>query len=253
MEKVLLKHLATDAQEAGYLDDVKIAIVNNGQSASFEVKKEIGRIEKAIQTVNVEIENVFRLQSENPFSDSAKAVIAERIEALSKKRKVHQDYLAELKAKQDDLLEADEITASIESKLVSLKKAMSKAEPATLKRLIRNMYDVIILREGRLEGFYVTAKDDAENHQSLKNKKASGDNPEALLFNSNRQPFSSWHPSVPKVAYWSDWWTLQGSNLRPQTCHACALPTELKALKQVYLLLLMDLNFKQNYSLTLEP
>lgn len=207
VEKLLLKHLATDAQEAGYLDDVKTAIINNDQGASLEVKKEIGRIEKAIQAVNVEIENVFRLQSENPFSDSANAVITERIEALSKKRRVHQDYLAELKAKQDDLMEADEITTSIENKLMSLKKAMTKAEPATLKRLIRNMYDVLILREGRLEGYYITTNDDKDHHQSSKNKKASGDNPEALLFNSNRQPFSGWHPSVPKVAYWSDWWT----------------------------------------------
>lgn len=206
VEKTLLGHLANDAKDAGYLDDLKMTIINNGESACSDVKKEMQRIGKAIKSVDGEIENVFRLQSENPLSVSVREVITERLEKLSSSRKVHQDYLLELKHKQEDLLEADEITTSIEEKLHVLQKSMGKAEPAVLKRLIRNMYDVIFLKEGRLEGYYLTTSGDDGDIQQHKKKKASGVDPGAFSPQLNHQPFSGWQPSVPTVAYWAEWW-----------------------------------------------
>ncbi len=219
VEKILLAHLATDAQEAGYLDDVTSAILKNGQSASSEVKREIQRVEKAIKAVDVEIENVFLLQSENPFSANVKGVIAERLEKLSAKKKSHSDYLADLILKKGDLLETEEITSSLDSKLSEFKKAIHKAEPVTLKRLIRGMYDVLFLKEGRLEGFYVTANRDGDSIQSSKNKKASGVFPEAFPSNLKNHLFPKWHPSGPTLAYWLEWWRRRESNPRPKNIY----------------------------------
>ena len=139
----------------------------------------------------------------------------ERLEKLSSNRKTHQDYLFELRQKQDELLETDEIATSLEEKLRLLKQSMKKAEPAVLKRLIRNLYDVIFLKEGRIEGFYVTTNRDDGSRQYSKNKKASGVLPEAFPQNSKNYLFPKWQPSGPTLAYWLDWWNLS-PNLKTQ-------------------------------------
>ena len=68
-----------------------------------------------------EIENDFKLQSENPLSENVKEVITTRLEKLSGIRKTHQDYLLELYQKQDHLLDAKDVILSIEEKLLRFK------------------------------------------------------------------------------------------------------------------------------------
>lgn len=207
VEKTLLDHLAMDAQEAGYLDQIKSRVVSNGQCSNLEVKKEISRIEKATKDVDLEIENVFKLQSENPLSENVKEVITTRLEKLSGIRKTHQDYLLELYQKQDHLLDAKDVILSIEEKLLRFKKSIVKTDPALLKRLIRNMYDVIFMKEGRLEGYYVTTNENGPDNQNSKIKKASGNTSEALVRNLKNLNSAGWQVTGPKVAYWTEWWT----------------------------------------------
>ncbi len=107
----------------------------------------------------------------------------------------------ELHQKQDHLLDAKDVILSIEEKLLRFKKSISKTEPALLKRLIRNMYDVIFMKEGRLEGYYVTTNENGPNNQNLKIKKASGITSEASVRNLKNLNSAGWQVTGPKVAY----------------------------------------------------
>ncbi|MEO5667561.1 MAG: hypothetical protein ABIR96_05855, partial [Bdellovibrionota bacterium] len=153
---------------------------------------------------------------QNSLSSNASQLVAEKLETLSNQKKRHQETLAELLEKEDDLMEPKEAIAGIEERLLSFKKALPKASPALLKRLIRNMYDVLFLNQGRLEGFYVSANADASRIQSPQKKKASGELPEAFSTLSKKpilkSPTAEWQFNGPKVAYWSEWWTRTGSN-----------------------------------------
>ena len=114
------------------------------------MKKEIQRVEKAIKKTEDEIENVFQFQLKNSLSPGTSNIVNEKLEKLGQAKKKNQEYLAELYSKESDLLDSTEVLTGIEDRIVRFKKAMPKASPALLKRLIRNMYDVLFLNEGRL-------------------------------------------------------------------------------------------------------
>jgi len=211
VEKTILEHLAKDAQDAGYLDDIEKVLVANGQVSNSGLKKAIQRIEKTIKKTDEEIESIFKFQLQNSLTSNTSQLVAEKLEGLSIQKKRHQETLAELLDKEHELLEPKEAITGIEDRLLSFKKAMPRASAPLLKRLIRNLYDVLFLNEGRLECFYITASSNPASIQSSKMKKASGVLPEAfsslfknpILQSSNAE----WQFNGPKVAYWSKWWT----------------------------------------------
>ena len=210
IEKTILDHLATDAQDAGYMEKIEEALISNGQVATESLKKEIQRVEKAIKKTEDEIENVFQFQLKNSLSPSTSNIVNEKLEKLGQTKKKSQEYLAELFSKEADLLDSKEVLTGIEDRLVRFKKAMPKASPALLKRLIRNMYDVLFLNEGRLEGFYLMAEASASASPSFKKKMASGDHPETILSYSKNPLTNSgpamWQVSGRQFAYWANWW-----------------------------------------------
>lgn len=221
VEKCILEHLANDAQVAGYLEDIEKALVANGQVSSSGVKKAIQRIKKAIEKTDEEIESVFKFQLQNSLSSNTSQLVVEKLETLSKQKKHHQEALAELLLKEEDLQAPKETVAGIEDRLRSFKKSLPKASPALIKRLIRNMYDVLFLNQGRLEGFYLTANTDHANNHSSQMKKASGVLPEAFssLFKipTLQSATATWQSNGPKVAYWSEWWRRWELNPRPNS------------------------------------
>jgi site-specific DNA recombinase len=216
VEKTILDHLANDAQDAGYLDKIGEALTSNGQVATSTLKKEIQRVEKAIKKTEDEIENVFQFQLKNSLSPGTSNIVNEKLEKLGQTKKKNEEYLAELFAKEADLLDSKEALDGIEDRIIRFKKAMPKASPALLKRLIRNLYDVLFLNQGKLEGYYLMASASASASHSFKNKKASGDHPEAFLSYSKNPITNSspamWQVSGRPFAYWAKWWTLAGSN-----------------------------------------
>lgn len=137
-------------------------------------------------------------------------MVAEKLEDLAAQKKRHQEALAELLEKESKLLEPQEVLSGIEERLVAFKKALPKAKAPLLKRLIRNMYDVVLLNQGRIEGFYLTANQNPTSTLSSKTKTASGNFPDAvptyLLKPTLNQTIANWHISGRKVAYWSEWW-----------------------------------------------
>ena len=137
-------------------------------------------------------------------------MVAEKLEDLSIQKKRQQESLAELLEKENNLLEPQEVLSGIEERLIAFKRALPKAKAPLLKRLIRNMYDVVLLNQGRIEGFYLTANPNPTSTTPSKIKMASGDLPNVvpnyLLKPTLNQTIAKWHISGRKVAYWSDWW-----------------------------------------------
>ena len=137
-------------------------------------------------------------------------MVAEKLEDLAAQKKRHQEALAELLEKESSLLEPQEVLRGIEERLVAFKKALPKAKAPLLKRLIRNMYDVVLLNQGRIEGFYLTANQNPAFTPSPKTKTASGNLPDAvptyLLKPTLNQSIANWHISGRKFAYCLEWW-----------------------------------------------
>ena len=211
VEKVILEHLADDAIEAGYLEDVATALKANGGLTNAGLSKAIDRVEQEIAATDRELENLMKFEVAAALTSGTSKVLAERMETLSLQKRTLSETLADLMDKEKRAVDAGKSIQDIEARILEFKRKSRHGNPMVLKRLLRGLYDVIYIAEGRLQGFYRPVRTSRSFDPRPGNQVASGNSPEATSSILKKLgidlPLAGWQESGLKVAYWGNWWT----------------------------------------------
>lgn len=211
VEKVILEHLADDAIEAGYLEDIATALKSNGGLTNAGLSKAIDRVEQEIAATDRELENLMKFEVAAALTSGTSKVLAERMETLSLQKRTLSETLADLMDKEKRAVDAGKSIQDIEARILEFKRKSRHGNPMVLKRLLRGLYDVIYIAEGRLQGFYRPVRTSHSFDPRPGNQVASGNSPEATSSILKKLgidlPLAGWQESGLKVAYWGNWWT----------------------------------------------
>ncbi|PIU01018.1 MAG: hypothetical protein COT74_00495 [Bdellovibrionales bacterium CG10_big_fil_rev_8_21_14_0_10_45_34] len=204
------KHDDEVVWRSGHFKALEKTIQSSLKDNGKDLDREIARVEKKVAAVELEIESVFKFQMQNTISQNAARLASERLDKLALDRKKIVELFEDLQTRRSDSVDTNVAVQGIEERLVKFKKGLAKSSEALKKRLLRGLFDVIFLKDDRLEGFYYLAES-ARSNPSIQTKKASGDLPEAFpkpkLKPSKSEVPANWQSFVPKVAYCGNWWT----------------------------------------------
>ncbi len=231
LENTVVNYLSEVTQRAGHLDRVEKSVSKVGRAGRRELKDQISSYKKKLVKIDQEIESVFKFQLKGNLSKKSASLVDKQLNNLADQKASIEDHLTDLHTKSETLLDTKLVMRGIEDRLETFQKGVKRAKPTQIKRLLRNLFDVILLKQDRLEGHYFMAEQMAVSRQSSNAKEASGVLPEAssnlIQFPKKSDPAAIWQSGVQKFAYCANWWSGSGSNRRPLRCQRNALPAEL--------------------------
>jgi hypothetical protein len=191
IEDAILKHLDKVLEDSGYLDQIENNIKQCMGLSKAADKSKKATLEKSIQKIEVEIENVFKLTMTMKSGSAGSDLIHDKLQKLAEKKKAMEMELGEIANAQNDALQIKSAKETILANALNLKKAMKKAKPHFQKRLFGLTFQQFLATKDGLKVFYTLVDGMKTEGNTLKNKKPSESYSEGFL----NQSFNKWAKS----------------------------------------------------------
>ena len=187
IEDAIIKHLDQVILSVGYLDKIESNIeksVGTNKSAS-KAKKD--QVEKSISKIASEIDSVFKLLTSFSEHTAGGDLVKERLQMLAIKKKELENELDCAVFEEHSSVNTKEAKRIIEDRVLEFKRGWKKANPNLQKRLVRQIFNQLVLTEKGLEAYYSLAEDEKIVGYDLKKQKPLGLHPDGR-FPSLQQP-----------------------------------------------------------------
>ncbi len=187
IEDAIIKHLDQVILSVGYLDQIEANIeksVGTNKSAS-KSKKDL--VEKSIYKITSEIDSVFKLLIGFSDNTAANELVKDRLQTLAIKKKELESELDCVVNDEYSLVDTREAKKIIEDRVLDFKRGWKKANPNQQKKLVRRIFNQLILTESGLQAYYSMAEDSKEIGSDLKKQRPLGSNPDGR-FSSLKMP-----------------------------------------------------------------
>jgi site-specific DNA recombinase len=184
IEDAILKHLDNVLKDSGYLDQVESNIKECMGLSKAADKSKKAVIEKSIQKIEVEIENVFKLTMTMKSGSAGSDLIHEKLQKLAEKKKAMEMELNEITNAQINASQLKTAKETILTNVLNLKKAMKTAKPHFQKRLFGLTFQQFVATKDGLKVFYSLVENMKTDGNDLKNKKPSELDSEGFLKSS---------------------------------------------------------------------
>ena len=116
------------------------------------------------------------------FSDNTAAndLVKDRLQTLAIKKKELESELDCVVSDEYSSVDTKEAKRIIEDRVLDFKRGWKKANPNQQKKLVRRIFNQLILTESGLQAYYSLAEDSKEIGSELKKQKPLGSNPDGL-------------------------------------------------------------------------
>lgn len=182
IEKAVLNHLDEMLRRSGHLDSIEDNIKSYLSSNSSDLLTEKKAKESELHTLDVEIDNIFKVHFSMDKGSQGYQLISERLETLAQRKKSLKTYLATLNDRLATIYDAKEARLNLEDKIKTFHRGWKKANPIVQKRLLRRLVDCLYYTIEGIKTYYFTDNLETEKRQSLQNKKAGDQKSSAFYF-----------------------------------------------------------------------
>ena len=137
LEDKLVNHLRAGLEAAGYAKHLEHTLTNSAKSNSSQIKEELDRANRDLQSIEGEIAGVWRLQSAASMGEESLILASQQLDKLAKNKSQIEKYICELQTRRETANSISEQAAFVETNLRNLVRGWSKATSSIKKRLLR--------------------------------------------------------------------------------------------------------------------
>ncbi|MGZ6435006.1 MAG: hypothetical protein ACXWRE_16845 [Pseudobdellovibrionaceae bacterium] len=153
----MVSYLEKVAVDGNYFSDLKHRISENQGVSVIRLQKELSEVDQELRSVGIDVDKIFKLQSQLALDSLSFDLAREKLEALGKKKK----GLEELRTKLVDQISSsgdiDEAIESLKERIFDFRKGWRKSSAAEQKRLLRRLLSGLVCHENAISVYYYPA------------------------------------------------------------------------------------------------